>query len=247
MIVCGLDFETTGIQTTASVTEVGLVLWDTSIAAPIRVTGYLVNPGDDAIWEPGVKEINKITPSLCAEYGTESSRALKQVLLWIQQADIVCAHNGLAFDRPVLKRWAERYGLDWFPDKLWIDTMQDLALPYRSSPRLSYMAADSGFLNPFPHRAVFDVMTMLKLLSAHPIEQVIAYAKTPWVGARITLPFEKNQWAKDNNYFWYKNKDNDHIKFWMKKVKEDRFADEEALVQAAGFTLTKIEVPEGVY
>ena len=247
MLVCGLDFETTGIQPTASVIEVGLVLWDTTIPAPVRVTGYLVNPGEAAVWETGVQELNKITPALCVEYGTDSLRALKQVLLWIQQADVVCAHNGLAFDRPVLKRWAEEHGLDWFPDKFWIDTMQDLRVASRSSNRLSYMAADNGFLNPFPHRAVFDVMTMLKLLSAHPIEQVIAYAKTPWVGAKVTLPFEKNQWAKDNGYFWYKNKENDRIKFWMKKVKEDKFADEEVLVRAAGFILTKIEVPEGVY
>ena len=61
------------------------------------------------------------------------------------------------------------------------------------------------------------------------------------------IPFEKNQWGKDNGYFWYKDKNNSNIKFWMKKIKEDKFEEENALVKAAGFLITRIDIPEGVY
>jgi len=249
LIICGLDFETTGIQPTASVTEVGLVLWDTSILAPVRMAGYLVDPGEGAVWEPETQEINKINPSLCAEYGTESLRALKQTLLWIQQADVVCAHNGRNFDRLVLKRWAEKYGLDWFPDKLWIDTTQDLEVTAHSSKRLNYMAADNGLLNPFPHRALFDVMTMLKILGFYPLDKVIEAARTPNIAVKIVhVPFEKKDWPKAHGFHAYYDKKKDKFQFWVKVFKENKFEEEFEEVKEAGFVLEKLPaIPEGVY
>ena len=88
-------------------------------------------------------------------------------------------------------------------------------------------------------------MTTLNILDHYPLDKVLEYAKTPWIGVRLTIPFEKNQWGKDNGYFSY-YKDN-KFRFWMKKVKDNRFDEEDALVQAAGFSITRISIPDGVY
>jgi hypothetical protein len=63
MILCGLDFETTGLQIgKVGITEVGLVRWDTELGAPIQMTGFLVDPPKDAIWEPGVEKLTTSPP-----------------------------------------------------------------------------------------------------------------------------------------------------------------------------------------
>jgi len=172
-IICGVDFETSGLDSKVhSITEVGLVQWSTQLHAPVKVMGFLVNPGLDAVWDGETEAINGITPDLCTKYGYEPQRACKQVLLWYQEADFACAHNK-DFDRGFLRVWAEKYGFDWQPDKLWIDTKADLEIPERDSTRLTYMAADHRFLNPFPHRAVFDVMTALKVLDCYDFNTVV--------------------------------------------------------------------------
>ena len=251
MLLLGLDFETTGLDPAVhSICEVGAQLWDTDYHRAIQSMGYLVQVGPEAQYETEAVAATGLTAELLAKYGKDSLRSLKQLLNMYDDADYVVAHNGNTCDRPFLRAWMSAHNmLETFPEeKFWIDTLTDIEYPNkRWSKQLTALAAYHNFLNPFPHQAIGDVMTTLHILDHYPIEGVIAYAKTPWVGAKVTLPFEKNQWAKDNNYFWYKNKENDRIKFWMKKVKEDRFAEEQALVQAAGFILTRIEVPEGVY
>src|SRR5271170_1799256 len=176
MIILGIDFETTGLNIpTIGVTEVGMVLWDTDLAAPIRMVGMLVNPRYDAVWEPGVEKVNNLTPAICEKHGSDDEKTCKQVLSWYGSADVLCAHNGNNFDKPLLDTWATRYGLATQKSKLWIDTRADIDRPPRDSHRLGYMAADHGFLNPFPHRAMFDVMTMFTILMAKDIAKTRGY------------------------------------------------------------------------
>src|SRR5271154_2424928 len=201
MLILGLDFETTGLNIpTIGVTEVGLVVWDTNLRAPIKLFGTLVDPGPTAIWEPGVEKINNLTPTICSNYGMADEKALKQVLSWYGSADVACAHNGTVFDRPVLNTWAAKYGLDSQPSKIWIDTKTDIEISPRDSTRLVYMAADNGFLNPFPHRAMFDVMTMLKILDKQNIDQVMEMAASPTVTVKSLQPFDANNLARNRGF-----------------------------------------------
>lgn len=251
MLLLGLDFETQGLDPKVhSISEVGAQLYDTDYHRSVETMSYLVEVAPGAPFEQEAIDATGLTADILAKYGKNSLTTLKKLLNMYDDADYIVAHNGNACDRPFLRAWMTAHNLlDVFPeDKFWIDTLTDVEYPNkRWNKQLTCLAAYHGFLNPFPHEAIGDVMTMLKVLDHYPIDKVIAYAKTPWIGIRLAIPFEKNQWGKDNGYFWYKDKNNSNIKFWMKKIKEDKFEEENALVKAAGFLITRIDIPEGVY
>jgi len=245
MQILGIDFETTGLNIpTIGVTEIGMVVWDTDLHAPIKLFGTLVDPGPSAVWEPGVEKVNNLTPALCDKHGMAEDKALKYVLSWYGSCDVACAHNGTVFDRPVLDAWAARHGLDSQPSKVWIDTKADLEIPERNSTRLTYMAADHAFLNPFPHRAMFDVMTMLKILDKYDIDQVMEMAKSPTVEVKAIVSFEQKDLARNRGYHaqYSTNADGSRGRFkhWSMSVKEcklDRVREE---AKAAGFSVELI-------
>lgn len=239
MLLIGLDFETTGLQIgKIGVTEVGYVKWDTGLAQPVQMSGYLVDPGPDAVWEPGVEQINGLTREIVEKYGYPDEKALRQFLFAYRNADIAVAHNGLAFDRLVLKAWAEKYGLDWQPDKLWIDTKCDIEIPPRNSTRLVYMAADHGFLNPFPHRAMFDVMTMMNILSKYDLDKVVEVAKSPSLLVKARVSFDQKELAKNRGFHPYY--ENSKFVRWQMSVKECNLDSEREAARTAGFDIEVI-------
>lgn len=239
MIILGLDLETTGLNIpTIGVTEVGLVVWDTTLRAPIKLFGTLVDPGPTAIWEPGVEKINNLTPQICNQFGMADDKALRYLLSWYSSADVACAHNGTYFDRLVLEAWAARYGLDAQPSKIWIDTKADLEIPPRSSTRLTYLAADHGFLNPFPHRAMFDVMTMFKILDQFDISTVMEVAKSPTLRIKALVSFDQKDLAKNRGY--HPIYENGKFSRWEMSVKECRLDKEREGAKQAGFEIEVI-------
>lgn len=246
MLILGIDFETMGLNPDIHpICEVGAVLWDTEAHRSVQSLGCLLKVDPDSPFEQEAIDTHGLTFELLAKYGKEPLPALKRLLNMYMDAEYVVAHNGNACDRPFLRAWIQKSGLEFDEDKFWIDTLTDIEYPKKWNKQLTCLAAYHDFLNPFPHEAVGDVLTMLKVLDHYDMEKIITYAKTPWIGARITLPFEKNQWAKDHGYFWFKNETS---KFWMKKMKEDKFEAEKAEVTAAGFILTKLDaIPDGVY
>lgn len=237
MLLLGLDFESSGIDPEVhSVTEVGAVLWDTDLHAPTRSIGYLVDPGPDTSWQEDCAKLTGLTADLCAKSGYPSEKGLKQLLLWYNMVDAVIAHNGNHFDRRLFDRWCAKH--DWEVDKkLWIDTMTDLPLPPKASRKLVHMAAEHGFLNPFPHRALFDVMTMLKVFDQYPLEDVLRLAKSP---ARILVALvsrEENAKAKSLGYYWKP----DPIKQWRKDIKLCNTDEEIAKAKEVGFEARLLE------
>ena len=244
MKILGIDFESTGLNIqTIGVTEVGMVVWDTALRAPIKLFGTLVDPGPKAIWEPGVEKINNLTPEICSAQGMADDKALRYVLSWYGSADVACAHNGTVFDRPLLETWAARYGLDAQPGKIWIDTKVDLEIPERNSTRLTYMAADHSFLNPFPHRAMFDVMTMLKILDNYDIDKVMELAKSPTITVKAIVSFDQKDLARNRGYHaQYEANGGVRGKFkhWSMSIKECKLDKERAAARAAGFDIEVI-------
>lgn len=93
----------------------------------------------------------------------------------------------------------------------------------------------AGFLNPFPHRAVTDVLSMFKLLDGdgEDMYAMIESAKIPnVVVAAKGLPFDRKDEAKNRGYWW----DGD-VKLWKKKIKASKVALEQ---EEAGFRIVEV-------
>jgi DNA polymerase-3 subunit epsilon len=204
MLLLGYDLETTGLDPAVDViTEVGMALWDTEAKTIVRMMNFLVQTPDNPTWNEQVLALSDITPEVCATHGYDSERGLKQFLLWYQSADITVAHNGRSFDIKFIASWAEKHGYA-LPEKPMIDTLVDLEsqLNPRFSKKLPYLAADHGFLNPFPHRALFDVVTMLKILSQYDLDEAILMANTPSVQLIAEVSFDQKDLAKARGFYW---------------------------------------------
>lgn len=219
--ILGLDFETTGLDLENDrITEVGLVLWDIDTRQPIQISGFLVNTTKEITEE--ITALTGITRSVLDCFGWDEQKSFKTVYSAIQKADYVMAHNGNDFDRVLANNWGKREN-QLLPDKVWIDTKTDLPQEaYGKSASLYYMAADHGFLYD-PHRAVSDVLAMLRILGKYDVSYVIDRAKQPTVHVQALVTFDTNKLAKERGYHW-----KPETKQWVKPIKADMLDKEQA-------------------
>ncbi len=98
-----------------------------------------------------------------------------------------------------------------------IDTMIDLPFDEKihGSKKLTHLAATHGFLNPFPHRAVFDVLTMLKMASYYDLKTILARNASPTVTVVARVSFDDKDKAKALGFHWEATS-----KTWEKRYKE---------------------------
>lgn len=238
MKILGLDLESTGLSVTEDcVIEVGLALWDVERKQPVRLAGFLVKPDvqiPDDHWAEAEKH-HHISRQMVEENGVTPSVALAQIALLAGKAEAVVAFNGTTFDRPMYENWCARAGVSPACN-LWIDTRLDPPEPVIG--KLIHLAAERGFVNPFPHRALFDVMTMLRILSDYDIPDVLRRARVPnLVVAAKNLPFERKDEARDRGYYW----EPAPIKQWRRAIKACDLAAEKA---CAPFQVVVVEGQE---
>ena len=217
MIVAGIDFETTSVDPhTCHPTEFALVLWEAETNKIIEPMSFLIDV--PATIDIDNEHITGISKRLVTTYGYRWEETQVYILQRLVFADYLMAHN-VEFDRTILKRmvnWDNYYGEKPFDDSHWIDTMTDISYPEKIKTRsLPYLAAEHGFLNPFPHRALFDVMTMIQIASMYDFDEILKYANSPNIWIRATVSFDDKQLAKDRYFKWDPTN-----KFWVKKVKE---------------------------
>jgi DNA polymerase-3 subunit epsilon len=236
MKLLGIDLESTGLDVRGDrMIEVGAVLWDTDRKVALRVYSEFVDPMIP-IPEP-ITAITGITDDMVQEYGVSEGEALGEIERLIDQADYMVAHFGNLFDRPFLVgAYARQMSLA--PTIDWIDTAVDIVFPERVKTRnLLHLAAEHGFLPGHSHRAVFDVMTMLRILSCYDLAVVIDRSKEPMVFLEACVSFEEKEKAKERGYRWCPPK-----KVWWRALKQS-----DAMVERSqcGFS-TKIlpEAPE---
>jgi DNA polymerase III alpha subunit (gram-positive type) len=226
MILLGMDFETTGLDREADrIIEVGLILYSTGQKKCLESSGYLVR--SDVPVSERITQLTGITQAAVNKFGYESRNALESFLDLADQAEAFVGQNIIQFDKLFLENWCRREKLK-MPEKLWIDTRTDL--PGIESKHLGYMAADAGFLNLFPHSALSDVQTVIKLVGMHDIEKVVERAKSPNVVLQGRQPQSDNELAKSRKFKW-----NPDYKIWWKVVKQ-MDVDEE--VKAAPFDVS---------
>jgi len=229
MKLLGIDFETNGPEpTTCDITEAAWVVYDTDFGNKPVVSRCFFN-NEVKVMDPVAEKITGITIKQCQTYGIPRD-AIGSVLaedIKEYNPDFLVAHNAHGFDRIILERLipeAKENGP-------WIDTMEDL--PTHTYERLGtrtleFMAARSGFLNPFPHAALPDVMTMMKLLFMEDIAIVAERSKIPTVTIAADVSFQNKDLAKGRGYYWENVRGKKYPKKWVKRMKQDEVETEQA-------------------
>jgi len=228
MKILGFDTETTGLNPQKdSITEMGLVLYDTDAKAPVRISGFLVKGG---LITAEIERITGITQAMLDTYGYEPAIALKAVASFANQADYFLAHNA-----PFDKSFLEALDSGLANSKPWVDSRTDLppeAYKKGKSASLKYLCCDHGFLYS-AHRAVNDVLAMLELLSMYDLDIIISRSQIPNVEVRAVVSFDDRLLAKERSYYWRAE-----LKQWRKPMKADEVQAEK---DAAPFSVVLVE------
>lgn len=228
MLIVGIDTETTGLNPVEDrIAEIGAVLWDVSHSTPVAFFHRFIR--QDKPLPELITEITGLTHSLLNKYGTDEGSALRELAEFIGGVQWLCAHNA-PFDKGMLDHAYLRQGL-FIPDTQWIDTTVDVPYPVRfKNKNLIGLAAEHGFLNPFPHRAVTDVLTMLTILSKYDINQIIANAQEPKVLLWAKTTYKEKDKAKAAGFYY-----NSEKKMWFKQVFLKNLMEETEKCRIQGF------------
>jgi len=176
---------------------------------------------------PEIVKLTGITDQLVEDFGHPEKEAFADFRYLLGCCQYVMAHNGNLFDKLFWEETCERLG--WKDaDRLWLDTKVDIKFPPEITTRnLRHLASEHGFLNPFAHRAVFDVLTMFKVAGCYDIAEIIARAKEPTLYVQALVSFEEKEQAKARGYYWFGPR-----KLWWRTFKQ---SDYEAEKQTCGF------------
>ncbi len=238
VILLGVDTETTGTDAANDrIIEIGAILYDTEAKVPLHMFNSFIRHET----EEGYVSPTGIRGEWLRQYGMSLPNAFGEIQRILSMAEVkaAVAHNAVNFDKPIILAELERLAFQehCFKDLHWIDSRYDLPFdPPPTSRRLIHLAAENGILNPFPHRALFDVLTMFKMMDNYDYEKVYEHSKIPWITVRVMTDFDQRQIAKDLRYSW-----NGDDKIWTKKVKEDQFDAEVKAAEARGVAVVRLQ------
>ena len=222
MILLGVDLETTGVEKDSEITEVGLIRIEDG--QPINCYSTLTRIDGDI--SEGASSVTGLTTELCNNRGKSLSNALAVLADLSWRADYYVVHNGINFDIPLLKKHTADTDFD-LNDLPVIDTAIDVPYPSRIRTRaLTCLAAEHGLLNPFPHKAQFDVAVMLKILRQYDLDAIAETARSPLIVVNAGVNYHSRQMAKDAGYHW-----NGEVKLWLKQMRECTFDAEQDEVE----------------
>jgi len=219
MLLAGIDIETTGLDINNDrIVEISAVLWDWDKQVPVEIYSSLVYEED----MPNIDttfEVSHIDKEMLEQYGKSPKIVMEEMCVLLNKGEYIVSHNGIDFDKPVVEQFYIRNGINAVGNPTWIDTMYDIVYPpmckYRS---LMYLSAYYEFINPFPHRALFDVMSMFKVMHkavGDNIDEVVARAKSPMLTIQAIVSFNDKDLAKAEKFRWEPDK-----KIWYKRMKE---------------------------
>jgi DNA polymerase-3 subunit epsilon len=222
MYICGIDFETNGLNINdCAVVECGLVLWDTEKRAPVKLCNFLIqdkqskNYGDWKVCET----ISNIDGGMIQKFGYDPGVAMDIINEYFEDSKYVLASNGNKFDKPLIQTFANRYNVE-LTKREWLDLIQDVPFPESCKHReLMYLAAYYGFVNPFPHRALTDVLTMFKIFDQYDLEEILETFYSPKVTLIANVSYKDKELAKAKKFRWTGDTTNPNKK-WVKVVTE---------------------------
>ena len=205
MIILGIDLEgvnqnllENGVNLEVDrVIEIGAALWDWDAGQPVSMISEIVNEPDRLKISSELEDLTGISESICQKWGlTEKhiTATLRNLAAMMDRADYCMAHNGTNYDEPMIKAMFKRFEVD-MPNTVWIDTMVDLEFPTKIRGRsMALLEHAHGFINPFPHRAITDVLAMFKIASHYDINRMAKLAESPIVKiiAKLNAPNWRN-------------------------------------------------------
>jgi DNA polymerase-3 subunit epsilon len=223
LLVAGFDLETEWTEPVdpraARIWEAAIVVWDTVSNDPL-VFHQSLTWQSDYKFDPRMK----ISQYALETFGGAPIKMLDQISKLFKMCDAVVAHNGKDFDKIVLEAEFKRHGFHDEPEMLWIDTTVDVPYPSKIETRkLEFLGPAHGFINPYSHRALFDVCSMLRVASHYDWNEIFRLAKTAdiYVVADVPPPWKDQgagtDAAKARGYRFDKD-----TKYWYKKIKEDQ-------------------------
>ena len=228
MKILGIDFETEGLSPEKhKITEIGMCLYDVGAKAPVRISGFLVKGG---LITAEIERITGITQAMLDVYGYEPATALKAIASFANQADYFLAHNA-PFDKSFLAALDSNLA----NSKPWVDSRTDLppeAYAKGKSASLRYLCADHNFTYD-AHRAVNDVLAMLRLVTMYDLDTIIKRSQIKNVEVRAAVSYDDRLLAKERGYYWKSD-----LKQWRKPLKADEVQAEK---DSAGFPVILCE------
>ena len=235
MILAFFDFETTDKDpSTARITDAAVALVDSETQKIIQT--FASNTWDESYEKihPTAAAITGLSDEFIEKYGIPPRYALANFGTCMARAEYCVAHNGRAYDLPLLREELKRNSMELaIPAN--IDTRYDLDFPEHIDTRkLSYLAAEHGILASSAHSALGDVLTMKDLFFKYDINRTIELSKSPEIWVKAGVTFDTRELAKERKYSWFPND-----KVWAKQIKE-LFIEKEAL---APFSITLLAAP----
>lgn len=214
MILLGVDLETGGSFNdpleSNFITEIGAVLYDNG---PVEILSYLIKNDQRIVADAEL--YTGISDAQTDKYGVSIDKAISEFKILVDKCDAIVAHNGLAFDKPILDRFVDT------SKKVWIDTVIDIDYPANVKNRnLTYLQAWHGFVYP-GHRAIFDVMAMIRILESYDIHKIFSMAQSPLVLVRALTGYHEREKPKSKGFSW-----NPDSKYWEKNIRELKLEEE---------------------
>lgn len=205
MLILGIDLEgvnqnllENGVNLQVDrVIEIGAALWDWDAGQPVSMISEIVNEPDRLKISSELEDLTGISETICTKWGLEGKHieaTLRNLAAMMNRADYCMAHNGTNYDEPMLEAMFKRFNLE-MPATVWIDTMVDIEFPFKIKGRsMALLEHAHGFINPFPHRAITDVLAMFKIVSHYDINRMTKLAESPIVKiiAKLNAPNWRN-------------------------------------------------------
>jgi len=212
-----IDIETTGLDPDKDkIIEFGAALCDWKTKKPV----YLLSENiqfDDEI-DPMITDLTGIeTYMVKAPYAVPLKTAFFMLNRIAQKADYYCAHNA-KFDFGFILPAAKEVGIQ-IPNKPIIDSRTDLPVKLtQRSFKLNYMLSDHGLFNPFAHRAVFDCLSVFKLMQQYKLKDILELQESEIMTIKANVGYTGRELARDYGFHWH-----GATKKWLLDIKKVRY------------------------
>ena len=233
MLVCAIDFETTGLDTAKdSIIEIGAIVYDSTTYKVVESMGVICRPPNNVTLEPIILKITGITQEQ-VDTADSLHNGLTQLNHLMGMSQVCIAHNK-TFDEQMYLSNCKALALEPVV-KPWICSKDEIPSHYeKPCKKLSHLALDYGLAvdGSKLHRALNDVELMIAMLQKTELDMsyILEWNNTPWVfieATNVGKPWVDGGKgvadAKAEGFRW-----NGDAKKWLKKIKENEYESEKS-------------------